>query len=716
MTSLRPRLLAAFATFVGLIAGGFDAHIAPQTGGGTWHGLTGSPSAAWIAFAFAASVAVWALGTIVNVRPMIAMALGLLPLVSAVTGVAPQLLVFSGYTDVLLFAILLAVTTRDLAARAPALTPRFTVPVAFVFFVLLGRFLPGPAGPQGDEPHYLLISESLLRDGDVDLKNQFDERAFTKFTSASLEPHTAPRSPKGTIYALHTPGLAALIAPGYATLGYAGARAIIALVMALAVGFLSATTRTLFGAEAAAIVFAVATFASPLPIYANAVFPDSVATLPVAVTLAYLAMPVSRHLALASLSIGALPWIHPRFLPLGFLLAAAIACRRPSSWRRTAVAFAPLALSLGSLLLHFRSIFGNASLAAAYGPGFRDDVSIARIPWGVSALLFDRQFGLLLFAPVLLLALFGVGAALRKDRLVGAAATTTSALFLAIGGSFSMWWGGASAPARFVIGAVPALLLLLGALWSSTTDHPARRHAIAGAGGFGAGLLILACMAPRALHNRADGDSGLLRLLAPTVDVDRAFPGFVTESPNTVPLALLWAMALAALMMGTRAARALVLAPFLFAALATPRPLLDAFSAPLRVLEAWDDNRRAFGGDDRREAFVLDAPLGADAWRLAAGDVEFSPRFSLPAGKWTMTVASRSQPSSGAVNLASVDLVADNDAGEPLATSRIRVDEATSTVAFALDRPAPRLRLRGRGFQAEVVIGSVRLAPAPLPR
>ena len=111
-------------------------------------------------------------------------------------------------------------------------------------------------------------------------------------------------------------------------------------------------------------------------------------------------------------------------------------------------------------------------------------------------------------------------------------------------------------------------------------------------------------------------------------------------------------------------------------------------------------------------ALFAPVPLGAAAWKLAAGTTELSPRFSLPRGNWTMTVASRSEPSTEAVNLASVDLVADNDGATPLATSRIRVDEASSTVAFALDGPAPRLRLRGRGFQAEAVIESVRLSPA----
>lgn len=81
-----------------------------------------------------------------------------------------------------------------------------------------------------------------------------------------------------------------------------------------------------------------------------------------------------------------------------------------------------------------------------------------------------------------------------------------------------------------------------------------------------------------------------------------------------------------------------------------------------------------------------------------------------------MTVASRSEPSAGAVNLAAVDLVADNDDATPLASARIRVDERTSVVAFLLDRPAPRLRLRARGFQAVAVVDGVRLSPAPAPR
>ncbi len=202
------RLLAAAATAVGLIATGFDAHLAPQMDG-WWHGLTGSPSPLRVTTSLLAALLVWGLGRVVNVRPFLWMSAGLLPFVPAITGFGAPLLFFSGYTMGLLFAILLGGTVLNRLPRLPALDPFSVALISFAFFILVGRVLPGPAGPQGDEPHYLLIAESLLKDGDVDLKNQFEQRAFSKFTGADLEPHTAPRSPRGKLYAIHTPGLSA---------------------------------------------------------------------------------------------------------------------------------------------------------------------------------------------------------------------------------------------------------------------------------------------------------------------------------------------------------------------------------------------------------------------------------------------------------------------------------------------------------------------------
>lgn len=710
MTGPRTRLLAALLTAVGLVAGGFEAHLAPQAEG-WWHGVTGGPSGARIGGAVSAAALVWFAGGFVNVRPFLWMGIGALPFVSALTGVLAPALFFSGFTMILVFAVVAGVTLRGLVPNIGPRHPLIATLIAFGFFLLVGRYLPGPAGPQGDEPHYLLIAESLIRDGDVDLKNQFDERAFSKFTSADLDPHTAPRSPAGKLYAIHTPGLSAVVAPGYAMAGFAGARAVVSLVMAVVVGLLFLSARSLFDERTANVVFVVATFASPLPVYANSVFPDSIATLPVAATLACLILPSRWLLVLAAATIATLPWLHPRFLPLGLVLAVAISFRGAFSIPRAAGVWTPLLLSTGALLFHFHSLFGSASLSAAYGPGFSSDVSVLRIPWGASALLFDRQFGLLLFSPVLLIGLAGAWALWKQNRLVGATLVACFAVLLGVGGAFSMWWGGASAPARFLIGATPALLIFCGAQWQRSAPTAGIR-AVLGAGlGYGSGLLLLACRAPRALHNRADGDNGLLRLLAPMLDVDRFFPGFVTGE-RAILLAGAWSIVLLAVMLRPRLSLPALIMPALIGGLAGTKPLLDPFAAPLRVLESWNNARRSFGGVDLPSTFILPVPLGDAAWNLGPASEVYSPRFSLPRGSWTLEVESRSRATDDALNLARVLLVGD-DPGAPFAIATIRAGEPVSRIDFSLERDERRLRLRGTGVQSETTVVAVRLSPGP---
>jgi hypothetical protein len=713
VTESRTRILAVVATGLGILATGFNAHLAPQ-GDGWWRGLTGAPSPTLMACAGLASIAVWILGKTLDVRPFLWMGAGFLPLIPALTGVGAGLLLFSNYAVTLLFAILLGTTLPALVERLKALRPQHVALISFAFFILVGRFLPGPAGPQGDEPHYLLIAESLLRDGDVDLKNQFEERAFSKFTSAPLEPHTAPRSPKEKLYAIHTPGLSALIAPGYALLGFDGARGIVSAIMAVAVGLVFFAARSLFGVETAHAVFLLATFASPLPIYANALFPDSVAVLPVAASLACVLSSRRSLFTLASISIATLPWMHPRFLPLAAVLALAIALKERLSLGRALLGFLPLAASLALLLVHFHSLFGSASLSAAYGPSFSSDVSLSRIPRGAAALLMDRQFGLLLFSPVLLIGLAGLPLLWRRHRPLAILIVSLSAVILAVGASFSMWWGGASAPARFLIGAVPALLVVFGANWDEGDQKVLGRKLLGAATGFGLGVVWLACLAPRALHNRSDGESGLLRLLAPALDLDQFFPSFVVSSG--VWLAALWAAVLIASVRRPRFALPVFGAAIALIGLNVSKPLLDPFSSSLRALEAWHDQRRTLGGQDSETAFSLDIPLGRPAWELAPGSTRYSPRFSLPKGLWTLRVLSLGPPNAEALNVVRVALVEGDENRDPLASLMVKVGEDVASMDFSLDQSARRLHVRGEGLQSTTTVRSVQLIPRDLAR
>ncbi len=76
--------------------------------------------------------------------------------------------------------------------------------------------------PGGDEPHYLVITQSLLLDGDIKIENNHRRGDYQAYYAGSLAPHYIRRGVNGEIYSIHAPGLSALVAPAFAIAGYRG--------------------------------------------------------------------------------------------------------------------------------------------------------------------------------------------------------------------------------------------------------------------------------------------------------------------------------------------------------------------------------------------------------------------------------------------------------------------------------------------------------------
>ncbi|PJZ52171.1 hypothetical protein [Leptospira adleri] len=85
----------------------------------------------------------------------------------------------------------------------------------------------------GDEPHYLIIAESILRDRDVNLKNNYEEDSITKkiLGPTDVENHTIPKN--GNLYSVHPIGTSWLVLFGYSLSGIGGARILLALLTGL---------------------------------------------------------------------------------------------------------------------------------------------------------------------------------------------------------------------------------------------------------------------------------------------------------------------------------------------------------------------------------------------------------------------------------------------------------------------------------------------------
>ena len=85
----------------------------------------------------------------------------------------------------------------------------------------------------GDEPHYLLAAESLVDDGDIDVKDEYAARAYDDFYPYDLDVHGDPTN--GRLHEPHGVGFPVLIAPAYAIGGAEGVELFLAAIAALAV-------------------------------------------------------------------------------------------------------------------------------------------------------------------------------------------------------------------------------------------------------------------------------------------------------------------------------------------------------------------------------------------------------------------------------------------------------------------------------------------------
>jgi hypothetical protein len=171
-----------------LVAGGAAARP-----GGVWLGWASLSSASIVIVAVAALLAgkktreglVWCAGLLV---PLLLLVAGVPAAgVRAVSG--PVLLV-------LVFAATAIVVTR--AGWRPGRVA--FLPLAFLVLVVAAGRSQVRVGPQGDEPHYLMVAESLLRDGDLDLERDYAEGRFALFHDAPLLPHYRVRGKHGEIY------------------------------------------------------------------------------------------------------------------------------------------------------------------------------------------------------------------------------------------------------------------------------------------------------------------------------------------------------------------------------------------------------------------------------------------------------------------------------------------------------------------------------------
>ena len=409
--------------------------------------------------------------------------------------------------------------------RAPWLA---AVIAAAVYLVGANRVF--PQLPAGDEPHYLVITQSLLLDHDLQIENNHRRGDYRAYYPVDLKPDYRRRGVNDGIYSIHAPGLAVIIAPAFAGFGYPGVLAFLALVggFASALAWLAAW-RVTSDVKAAWFGWACVALTAPFYFQSFVAYPDALGgALVMAGVLALIdhADVSGRRLLLTGVALAILPWLHTRYALLAISLGVLIAARQPrdrNGLRRLVTFLIIPVVSAACWFGFFYAIYGTPDPRAPYG-GYTQS-TLASLPQGVVGLLFDQQFGLLPAAPVYLCALLGIAhLARRLPRLTLELLVLVLPYGLVVA-AYEMWWGGESSPARFLVPILLPLAIPAGVWFQSSRGRAAR---LLGLGALALSALVTMTLAGvdrgALLYNSRDGASRLLLWLSPLINISAGLP------------------------------------------------------------------------------------------------------------------------------------------------------------------------------------------------
>jgi hypothetical protein len=427
-------------------------------------------------------------------------------------------------------------------------TALFVFVAAFVFYFSLLPLLAWQDELQGDEPYYLLITESLLEDADTNLANNYLNRDYLKFTGRELKPQESDMERPGAIVSEHTVVLPALLLPAYAAAGKYGATAMMCVLAALLAsnlyllaGLLGATS------SVARLTSLFASLSPPFLCYAARIWPEVPAGL-LSVYAFRKILETGREepgrrrlpaLLAALLAVGLLAALKSRYLliaaPLGVLMLVSL---RKSKAALLAVLSGAAALAGAVALINILSTGHVLRVHRLSELEFQPAAGYLRALLG---LFLDHAFGLLPLAPIYLLAAPGLLLLFYRERGLFFKVVSLFPLYLFLVCSRGNWYGEWAPPPRYLVCLMPFLAALVARhLTGARMRNPATVLASFSVWGFVMGFIFT--LSPGLGLSIADGSSQLANVSGISLGTSllRFLPSFVHRIG---PAALFWTLA-----------------------------------------------------------------------------------------------------------------------------------------------------------------------------
>lgn len=385
--------------------------------------------------------------------------------------------------------------------------------------------------PHGDEPKYLRYAENwyqgngfdlrpktLMSDMPVDASSRVtrnlalaagaaveevpafarDLRAFAasplsfRWNRAQAGDNWFLTGKRGGLYQVHTPGLSAVIFPGYfldrhfldVKSGHQGevpggllmTNLTLLLLYAAWAVLIFRLLRHLFDRDAFAAALAVlAMITLPVTSFAFQLYPESAAGVALTASLLFLLFPRPGATLMRALAFGVmcgfLPWAHIRFSVLSITLVAWALLPRAGEWRQRRMFLAGYAAMVALMCVYAYRLTGSPMPNAMFSAeGTADPFDATLIGPYFVGYMVDRIWGILPHVPVYLLAFLGLGPLWRSNR---GHALLFSAMYLSLAipsAAHSLNAAGAT-PGRHLVAVLPLAAWPLGLAvrtwWSS---------------------------------------------------------------------------------------------------------------------------------------------------------------------------------------------------------------------------------------------------------
>jgi hypothetical protein len=337
--------------------------------------------------------------------------------------------------------------------RFSALSPRRRILILFLVSFLVYQaaaliLVSRGTSFSGDEPYYLLTAHSLLRDGDINVANNYAQQDYFHFYSKKDHPRLKlgiygrqGKKGKDSIYPINLPGISVLTLPFYwlsqfvsgkwLTFILKGSLSIWASLLGLQV-YLYARER--WERERLSLgLWALYAFSSPVLFYAVHLYPE----VPIAFFACFVFRKVSGRTPLSTVGmilcgslLGLFPWFGLKysffFYPL-FLVSMYFLLKEQKARLKALVFAVPPLVSMVLFYIFVYSLYGTFSPIAVYegvmsperAEAFKQLVLGIPFRSRVDAFLdyfLDQRDGLLLYSPLYFFALLGLVELYRRKK------------------------------------------------------------------------------------------------------------------------------------------------------------------------------------------------------------------------------------------------------------------------------------------------------------